>query len=98
MPRSLAVDINSVINNLISFEPSYINKLLAGIKNMNDKALLAVYTLTPPRRIMDYQLMKITHQTDIEKLNKKFNWVIFENDIPSLFVFLNLIKPYLQLY
>ena len=80
---------DNVINNLISFEPSYINKLLAGIKNINDKALLAVYALTPPRRIMDYQLMKITHRTDIEKLDKKFNWVIFENELPSLFVFLN---------
>ena len=80
---------DNVINNLISFDPVYINKLLAGIKNINDKALLAVYLLTPPRRIMDYQLMKVTHQTDIEKLDKKFNWVIFENEIPSLFVFLN---------
>jgi hypothetical protein len=33
--------------------------------------------------------MKVTHQTDIEKLDKRFNWVIFENEIPSLFVFLN---------
>ena len=80
---------DNVINNLISFEPSYINKLLAGIKNINDKALLAVYALTPPRRIMDYQLMKITHRTDIERLDKKFKWVIFENELPSLFVFLN---------
>ena len=80
---------DEVIDKLISFDPVYINKLLAGMKNINDKALLAVYTLAPPRRIMDYQLMKITHQTDIEKLNKKFNWVIFENEIPSLFVFLN---------
>ena len=30
---------DNVINNLISFEPSYINKLLDGIKNINDKAL-----------------------------------------------------------
>ena len=80
---------DNVINNLISFEPSYINKLLDGIKNINDKALLAVYLLTPPRRIMDYQLMKITYQTDITKLNKNFNWIIFKNDIPDLFVFLN---------
>jgi hypothetical protein len=38
---------------------------------------------------MDYQLMKITHQTDIEKMDKRLIWVIFENKIPSLVVFLN---------
>ena len=80
---------DEVIDKLISFDPAYINKLLTGIKNINDKALLAVYLLTPPRRIMDYQLMKITYQTDIKKLDKKYNWVVFENNIPSLFVFLN---------
>jgi hypothetical protein len=80
---------DEVIDKLISFDPVYINKLLAGMKNINDKALLAVYTLAPPRRIMDYQLMRITYQTDITKLNKNFNWVIFKNDIPYLFVFLN---------
>jgi hypothetical protein len=78
-----------VIENLISFDPAYINELLSGIKNINDKALLAVYLLTPPRRIMDYQLMKITFQTDLTKLDKKYNWIVFENEIPSLFVFLN---------
>jgi hypothetical protein len=80
---------DNVIENLISFDPAYINKLLSGIKNINDKALLAVYLLTPPRRIMDYQLMRITYQTDFNKLDNRYNWVVFENDIPSLFVFLN---------
>jgi hypothetical protein len=73
---------------LISFDPGYINNLLEGIKNINDKALIATYTLTPPRRIMDYQLMKITHETDIDKLKVGFNYLIMENEIPSLFVFL----------
>ena len=79
---------DKVINSLISFDPGYINKLLSGITNISDKALIAIYTLTPPRRIMDYQLMKITHQTDIEKLKPGFNYIIIENEIPSLFVFL----------
>ncbi len=61
---------DEVIDKLISFDPNYINKLIAGITNINDKALIAVYTLTPPRRIMDYQLMKITHQTNIDKLKE----------------------------
>ena len=79
---------DNVINSLISFDPGYINKLLSGITNISDKALIAIYTLTPPRRIMDYQLMKITHQTDIDKLKPGFNYIIIENEIPSLFVFL----------
>ncbi len=36
-------------------DPGYINKLLSGITNISDKALIAIYTLTPPRRIMDCQ-------------------------------------------
>jgi hypothetical protein len=79
---------DNVINSLISFDPGYINKLLSSITNISDKTLIAIYTLTPPRRIMDYQLMKITYKTDIEKLKPGFNYIIIENEIPSLFVFL----------
>jgi hypothetical protein len=79
---------DEVIDKLISFDPKYINKLINGITNINDKALIAIYTLTPPRRIMDYQLMKITHQTNIDKLKEGFNYIIIENGVPSLFVFL----------
>ena len=79
---------DEVIDKLISFDPKYINELINGITNINDKALIAIYTLTPPRRIMDYQLMKITHQTDIEKLKPGFNYIVIENGVPSLFVFL----------
>ncbi len=79
---------NNVIDNLISFDPSYLNKLLAGITNINDKALIAVYTLTPRRRIMDYQLMKITHQTNVDKLKEGSNYLVIEIEIPSLFVIL----------
>ncbi len=61
------------------------NKLISGITNISDKALIARYTLT---NLMDYQLMKITHETDIEKLKPGFNYIIIENEIPSLFVFL----------
>jgi hypothetical protein len=64
------------------------NTLISGITNTSDKALIARYTLTPPRRLMDYQLMKITHETEIEKLKPGFNYIIIENEIPSLFVFL----------
>jgi hypothetical protein len=61
---------------------------LSGITNISDKALIAVYTLTPPRRIMDYQLMKITYETNIDKLKPGFNYIIIENEVPSLLVFL----------
>ena len=80
---------DKVINNLISFDEQYINKLLSGITNINDKALIAVYTLTDPRRIMDYQLMKITYEKNFDKLNQEFNYIVFENDKPSLFIFYN---------
>ncbi len=76
-----------MIDNLISFDPIYIKKLLAGITNINDKTLIAVYTLTPPWRIMDCQLMKIKHQTNIDQLREGFDYLVIENEIRSLFVF-----------
>jgi integrase len=81
---------DDVIDKLISFDPKYIEKLLIGITNINDKALMAVYTLTPPRRIMDYRLMKITFKKKDDKtLNHQYNYITFENGIPDLFVFFN---------
>ncbi len=44
---------------MISFDPAYINNLLEGIKNINDKALIAIYALTPPRRIIPTDLATI---------------------------------------
>ena len=80
---------DEVIENLISFDPEYINKTISGITNINDKALFSVYTLIAPRRIKDYELMKVTNKSDFDKLDKKFNYVIFENNKPSLFIFYN---------
>ena len=80
---------DEVIDKLISFDPKYIDQTITGIKNINDKALFAVYTLIPPRRIKDYQLMKITDKTDFEKLDKRFNYIIIENNKPSIFIFYN---------
>ena len=34
---------DNVINNLISFDPQYIDKAIAGITNINDKALFDIY-------------------------------------------------------
>ena len=77
------------INNLISFDETYINNLIDGIANISDKALVAVYTIAPPRRIRDYQLMKVTYKTDFDKLDNRFNYIMFENKKPSLFAFYN---------
>ena len=35
---------DDVIDKLISFDPGYINKLISGITNISDKALIAIYT------------------------------------------------------
>jgi len=80
---------DKVINNLISFDDEYINKLVSGITNVSDKALVAVYTIAPPRRIKDYQLMKLTNKKDFDKLDPKYNYIMFENNKPSLFAFYN---------
>ncbi len=69
---------DNVINSLTSFDPGSIHKLLSGITNISDKALISIYTLSPPRRIMDYQLIKITYETDIEKLKLGFNYIILK--------------------
>ncbi len=43
--------------------------MIDNINDINDKALIAVYTLTPPRRVKDFNLMKITTGTDLNKLD-----------------------------
>ena len=80
---------DKVINNLISFDDKYINDLVSNIANINDKVIIALYTLIPPRRIKDFQLMKVTYKKDFDKLNPNFNYLMFENDKPSLFAFYN---------
>jgi hypothetical protein len=80
---------DKVINNLISFDEDYINNLINNINDINDKSLIAVYTLTPPRRIKDYNLMKITTETDLNKLDNNYNYVIIQNNKPIYFYFLN---------
>jgi hypothetical protein len=78
---------DKLINNFISFDEQYIKKLLSGITNVNDKTLIAVYTLTDPRRKMDYQLMKITYEKNFDKLNQEFNYIVFENDKPHYYIY-----------
>jgi hypothetical protein len=42
-----------------------------------------VSTPTPPRRIKDDQLMKITNIQDFDELNYKYDYVILGNDKPT---------------
>jgi hypothetical protein len=50
----------------------------------HDSALMAVYTMRPPRRLGDYCLMRLTHEipTDVS-----CNWVRLENNTPVEFTF-----------
>ncbi len=80
---------DKVINNLISYNEDYINNLINNINDINDKALTAVYTLTPPRNIKDYNLMKLTTETDSKKLDDNYNYIIIQNNKPIYFYFLN---------
>jgi len=78
---------DAVINKLISFDPKYINKTIDEIKNINDKALFACYTLVPTQRLQEFYLMKVLNKKiKFEDLNQNFNYVLFENDKPYLFM------------
>ena len=78
------------INKLISFDPSYINKTIDDIKNISDKALFGCYTLIPVQRLQEFFLMKVMNKKiKFEDLDKKFNYVLFENGKPYLFMMYN---------
>jgi hypothetical protein len=55
--------------------------------NTHDIALIGVYVDIPPRRLLDYSLMKIT-TTDTD-LNVDFNYVVLVNNKPVKFIFNN---------
>lgn len=69
-----------------------------GLKNLYrsatddaEKALIAIYTLIPPRRVKDYQMMKIA-MTDLsdDELSDKFNWLLLsKRGIPTQLIFNN---------
>ena len=78
------------INKLISFDPSYINKTIDDIKNISDKALFSCYTLIPVQRLQEFFLMKVMNKKiKFEDLDKNFNYVLFENGKPYLFMMYN---------
>jgi hypothetical protein len=54
-------------------------------KGSRDHLIGMLYTAMPPRRLMDYQLMKVT--TPSGTADKDFNWLVLENDFPASFIF-----------
>ncbi len=58
--------------------------------DINNTALIAVYALAPPRWIEDYNLMKLTTETQLNKLDDNYNYIIIQNNEPTYdFIFLN---------
>jgi len=68
-------DIDVILDNITKLDSSI------------DKLIYALYTIHPPRRLLDYSEMFISNNIDIDKLDDSINYVICENDIPSYFVF-----------
>lgn len=80
---------------IINFEPKNIKAKLNSISDLHQKAIFSVYTLQPPRRLEDFAAMKLTTETDPQKLrNKNFNYIIIDdNKNPSQFIY-NKYKTY----
>lgn len=68
-------DIDVILENITKLDSSI------------DKLIYALYTIHPPRRLLDYSEMFISNNIDIDKLDDSKNYVICENDIPSYFLF-----------
>ena len=68
-------DIDVILENITKLDSSI------------DKLIYALYTIHPPRRLLDYSEMFISNNIDIDKLDNSKNYVICENDIPSYFIF-----------
>lgn len=68
-------DIDVILENITKLDSSI------------DKLIYALYTIHPPRRLLDYSEMFISNNIDIDKLDDSKNYVICENEIPSYFLF-----------
>ena len=60
------------------------------ISNLNptDELLYSLYTLIPPRRLKDFQYMKIIFN-NTKNLSKNYNYLIFKNNKPDKLIFYN---------
>ncbi len=52
-----------------------------------DSALMCTYTFMPPRRLLDYSLMRVVHSTEPETLPTTHNYLVVKDGIPDRFVF-----------
>jgi len=68
---------------IISVKPEEVHKNLEKLKSVEDRMIYALYMLFPSRRL-DYKNMKLTTETNIDKLND-INYLVLSN--PKQFIF-----------
>ena len=61
--------------NIFNLEPTHIQDVITSINKIRDKALFDIYTLQPPRRVEDFQFMKLTTEQDPTKLANLITWI-----------------------
>ena len=64
---------------IISLEPTDVSSNIAKIKNLDDKLIYALYTLFPARRL-EWRLIKLTNETNLDKLNDNNNYLILNTN------------------
>ena len=76
--------------NIFNLEPTHIQDVITSINKIKDKALFAIYTLQPPRRVEDFQFMKLTtEQYPTKQTNLNLNYCILVNGTPKQFIYNN---------
>lgn len=56
-----------------------LKELYKSVDNIRDKALIAFYTLQPPRRVEDVSLMRLIETADFDGLDTNFNYLYVGN-------------------
>lgn len=73
-------------NKIIDLDPSTVITNISKLPRIDDILIYALYTLQPARRL-DYRNVKITTETDINKLNDLSTNYLIINRLPYKFVF-----------
>lgn len=81
-----SIDIDDKDKLIIDYDSVELNKNLELLNNVEDKLIYSLYTFIPPRRL-EYSNMII--EDNDNNLDKKYNYLIIENDIPISFIFNN---------
>jgi hypothetical protein len=71
-------DKGDIVNTEHFVEWDELKDLYKNPTDLFDKALISIYTLQPPRRLKDIQLMTITHNTT--DLNNELNYILLDGD------------------